>query len=236
VGSGGATETPAAIGAPAARPTVGQPGVARPVVAELPAARAVAHAALVGGAVVAIRPARPGDVGAIAELHRRATPGSLRDRYPGVMPAALTDPEHCLTAVPGSCTLVAFSGFRLVGVAQITGHVPVADFGVLVREDHRRRGLGAILAKHALHVAAELGHREAVSFGGPENRALRAMLHRLGLEGWTRYTGDLLVTRIPLPYEPEPSLSAPGAVDRPLAEPAVRMPYPVIERHRIATI
>jgi GNAT superfamily N-acetyltransferase len=200
-----------------------------------PLTPAVVHAALVGGTVVAIRPARPRDAAAVADLHRRASPTSLRDRYPGTLPPALTDPEQCLAAVPASCTLVAFSGFRLVGIAQITGHLPVADFGVLVREDHRRRGLGAILAKHALHVAYDLGHREAVSFGGPENRALRAMLHRLGLEGRTRYTGDLLVTRISLPYESAPSLSEPDAADRPLAEPAVRMPYPVIHRHRIAT-
>lgn len=167
-------------------------------------ARSVAHAALVGGAVVAIRPARPRDATAIADLHQRSTPGSLRDRYLGMPPPALNDPDECLAAVPGSCTLVAFSGFRLVGVAQVTGHVPVADIGVLVREDHRRRGLGAILTRHALHVAYVLDHREAVAFGGPENQALRAMLRRLGLEGRTRYTGDLLVIRVPLPYEPEP--------------------------------
>jgi GNAT superfamily N-acetyltransferase len=82
----------------------------------------------------------------------------------------------------------------------VTCHVPVADVGVLVRDDHRRRGLGAILSRHALHVASVLGHSEAVAFGGPENQALRAMLRRLRLEGCTRYTGDLLVTRIALPY------------------------------------
>lgn len=201
--------------------------------ARQPPTPAVVHAALVGGTVVAIRPARPRDAAAVAELHRRAAPSSLRDRYPGTPPAALTDPDQCLAAVPGSCTLVAFHGFRLVGVAQITGHVPVADFGVLVREDHRRRGLGAILVKHALHVAHELGHREAVSFGGPENRALRAMLHRLGLESRTRYTGDLLVTRISLPYEPFRPESETADSSRP--EPAVRMPYPVTNRRPIAT-
>ena len=220
--------------------------------------RSVTHAALVGGAVVAIRPARAKDADAVADLHTRATPASLRDRYLGAPPPGLCDPEGCLDAVPGSCVLVAFSGFRLVGVAQVTGHVPVADVGVLVREGHRRRGLGTILTRHALHVAHVLGHREAVAFGGPENQALRAMLHRLGLEGYTRYTGDLLVTRIPLPYQAEPPLVEPGAVgpgavesgpggsglaaaaesprgDWRLVEPAARAKHPVAARSWIAT-
>ncbi|MFI5954994.1 GNAT family N-acetyltransferase [Cryptosporangium sp. NPDC051539] len=188
-----------------------------------PSTRTVAHAALRGGAVVALRPARACDSAAVAELHRRATPGSLRDRYPGSPPPALTDPESCLGSVPGTCTIVAFTGFRLVGVAQVVGHSPVADVGVLVREDHRRRGLGAMLVRHALHVAYELGYREAVSFGGPENKALRAMLHRLGLEGRTRYTGDLLVTRVPLPYEPELPASEPEVGVRPVVHRAARI-------------
>jgi GNAT superfamily N-acetyltransferase len=195
----------------------------------------VTHAALRGGAVVAIRPAGPRDAEAVADLHQRATSGSLRDRYPGTAPPGLLDPGQCLDAVPGSCTLVAFSGFRLVGVAQVTGHIPVADVGVLVREDHRKRGLGAILARHALHVACELGHREAVAFGGPENRALRAMLHRLGLEARTRYTGDLLVTRIPLPYEAEPPVVEAPAAEVPLVEPGRRIRRPVASQSWIAT-
>jgi GNAT superfamily N-acetyltransferase len=199
-------------------------------------ARSVAHAALRGGAVVAIRPALPRDADAVADLHRRTTPASLRDRYLGATPPGLCEPAQCLEAVPGSCTLVAFSGFRLVGVAQVTGHVPVADIGVLVREDHRKRGLGAILTRHALHVACELGHQEAVAFGGPENRALRAMLHRLGLESRTRYTGDLLVTRIPLPYQAEPPVAeASAASEVPLVEPARRLRRAVAPESWIAT-
>ena len=198
-------------------------------------ARSVAHAALVGGAVVAIRPASHRDAEAVAELHRRSTPGSLRDRYLGTCPPGLGDPDKCLDAVPGSCTLVAFSGFRLIGVAQVTGHVPVADVGVLVREDHRKRGLGAILTRHALHVAYLLGHQEAVAFGGPENRALRAMLHRLGLESRTRYTGDLLVTRIPLPYPAEPPLAELSPVESALVEPVPRVKHSIAARAWTAT-
>jgi L-amino acid N-acyltransferase YncA len=157
------------------------------------ASRTRAQAALPGGAVVTIRAAVAYDAPAMDDLYARCSRRSLHERYPG-MPPSVWAPSAARSV------LVAYAADRLVGIAEITGFMPVADVGVLIREDRRRRGLGAILTRQTLHVAHLLGYREAVAFGLPDNGALRAMLGRLGLEPHTRYTGDLLVTRVPLPY------------------------------------
>jgi hypothetical protein len=165
--------------------------------------RTKAHAALTGGTLVTIRAAVPYDTPMLADLYRRCTPRSLSQRHVGFPLGQLPGPERWTDPPPdraARCVLVAYAGERLVGVAEITGHRPIADIGVLIREDHRRRGLGAILTRQSLHVAHLLGYTEMVAFGTPDNPALRATLARLELERHTRYTGDLLVTRAPLPH------------------------------------
>jgi L-amino acid N-acyltransferase YncA len=87
---------------------------------------------------------------------------------------------------PNARRLVAAEGDELIGVA---GAFPdngwsshVAEIRVLVSADHRRRGLGRVLARSALVEALKLGCTHAYVEVVAEQEALVAMFQDLGFE------------------------------------------------------
>jgi GNAT superfamily N-acetyltransferase len=106
--------------------------------------------------LVTVRPARPEEAGAVSAL-------ALRSKgHWGYDPAFLEACRDDLTIDPGWCDgvrlVVATAGDRLLGYARIAGEPPVAELaGLFVDPAAIGTGVGSLLLRHALAVAAELG-------------------------------------------------------------------------------
>jgi GNAT superfamily N-acetyltransferase len=159
------------------------------------------HIALVGGRVAVLRPAVPTDADRVRALHRACGQRTLRDRYLGSPPKLTAATLTTLLTPPGGCGLLACGGGpdgEPLGLAQIGGARPTAEIAVLVRDDQQGRGLGTILARRAVEVAAALGYAELAVFGAADNTGLVRLLIRLELHTHARRDGRFLSVRAPL--------------------------------------
>jgi GNAT superfamily N-acetyltransferase len=109
-----------------------------------------------GDKAVTVRPARPDEAGAISAL-------ALRSKgHWGYDPAFLAACRDDLTIDPAWCDgvrlVVATAGGRLLGYARVAGGPPVAELaGLFVDPAAIGTGVGSLLLRHAVAIAAELG-------------------------------------------------------------------------------
>ena len=137
-----------------------------------------------------IRPAEPGDAEALVDLGRavgREREGWLITddwRSPG-------DERRYLRAVrryPHAAVFVAeTSGGDVVGRLSLSrdqhpASTHVADLGLLVAREHRRRGVGGALLAQAVEWAREVGIRKLELHVFPYNKAAIALYERFGFE------------------------------------------------------
>ena len=110
----------------------------------------------VDGEAVTVRPARPDEAGAISAL-------ALRSKgHWGYDAAFLEACRDDLTIDPAWCDgvrlVVATAGARLLGYARVAGGPPVAELaGLFVDPAAIGTGVGRLLLRHAIAIAAELG-------------------------------------------------------------------------------
>jgi GNAT superfamily N-acetyltransferase len=105
---------------------------------------------------VTVRPARPEEAGAISAL-------ALRSKgHWGYDPAFLEACRADLTIDPAWCDgvrlVVATAGDRLLGYARVSGEPPVGELdGLFVDPAAIGTGVGGLLLRHAVGIAARLG-------------------------------------------------------------------------------
>jgi GNAT superfamily N-acetyltransferase len=157
--------------------------------------------ALVGGRVAVIRRATRADLVGVRGLHLACSAETLRERYLGAPPGLADKDLFGLIDPPEGCALVACAGRasgEILGLAQVFGGPPVAEIAVLVRDDHQQRGLGTMLARQAVDMAAALGCRDMVAYGMAGSSRLSRLLGRLELRSQLRCEGPMMTLRAPI--------------------------------------
>ena len=149
----------------------------------------------VGGEMLTLRPVRPEDAPGLADIVERSDAEDVRLRFRGGLrrlpeswAARLSqidyDREMALAAVDVAGDIL--------GVARLAGDPEgeTAEFALLVRSDHQRRGLGRTLMEALIAYARRRGYRELWGSIAAENRRMLDL------------AGDLGFTRKMDPHEP----------------------------------
>lgn len=158
---------------------------ARPAPAIRPYPAELARTLEVGGEMLTVRPVRPEDAPGLTDLVARTDAEDVRLRFRGGLrrlpeswAARLSqidyDREMALAAVDGSGDIL--------GVARLAGDPEgeAAEFALLVRTDHQRRGLGRALMEALIAYARDRGYRQLWGTILPENRRMLDLARELG--------------------------------------------------------
>lgn len=137
------------------------------------------------GAVVRLRPVRPGDADAIRALHARTSDHNLYLRFFNASPSAAEREVVRLTRPPADDheVLVAELGDLLIGVAsyeRITDDE--AEVAILVDDDHHREGIGTLLLEHLASLARRHGFARLLGETLMHNRPMLDVFRLSGLE------------------------------------------------------
>jgi len=120
------------------------------------------------GGIVRLRPVTPTDASALAALHDRGSPDSLRLRFFGVPGQSVLAEEVERLVRPAADdhdVVVAEEGGVLIGVASYERRPPDdarAEFAVFVDEAHHGRGVGTLLLEHLAAGARRRGVTELI--------------------------------------------------------------------------
>jgi acetyltransferase len=160
---------------------------ARPKPAIRPYPAELAQTLTVGGETLELRPVRPEDAPGLADLVARTDAEDVRLRFRGGLrrlpdswAARLSqidyDREMALAAVDAAGAIV--------GVVRMAGDPQgeTAEFALLVRSDHQRRGLGRALMEALIGYAKRRGYREAWGSIAAENRRMLDLAGDLGFQ------------------------------------------------------
>ena len=138
-----------------------------------------------GGAVL-LRPIRPGDAAAYAELIARSGAEDLRMRFATL---ARRLPESDLARYTQidydrEMAFVAAAGAEIVGEVRLFRYPDgeTAEFGLLVRSDRQRRGLGRALLGKAIDYLRARGSAALIGQIAAHNTAMLALARACGME------------------------------------------------------
>ncbi len=134
---------------------------------------------LTDGRSVLLREAGCGDVAGVVELHERCSAATQRARYLGAVPTRARM-HYLLTRATGHAMVATDDRHRVVAMANLLVEGPEAELAVLVEDRWQRGGLGTVLARRMLRVAARRGCQVVHAHGAPDNRAFDGLVRRLG--------------------------------------------------------
>jgi acetyltransferase len=150
-----------------------------------------------------LRPIRPDDAPGLIEAFRLCDPEDLRLRFfsaisdlSETLAARLShiDPDHEMAIV---ATEPAAASETIAGVVRLIYATPgeAAEYGVIVRSDVKKLGLGRLLMLAILDHAAAAGIRQVVGYVLTENRTMLRMARGLGAT-IERQKTDVTVMRV----------------------------------------
>lgn len=144
------------------------------------------------GATLRLRPIRPEDEGALAEMVALCTPEDLRKRFLGplkVFPHEMAarfsqidyDREMALVAVPEGAP---YGAGPIYGVVRIYGDPErkAAEYAILVRSDMKGRGLGRRLMLEIVAHAREQGYQQLYGEVLAQNQPMLKLARELGFK------------------------------------------------------
>ena len=117
-----------------------------------------AYALLTDGTTIQIRPARPGDFGAVRDMHTKMSPDNLYLRFFGVSAAAAEQEARriCREPAPDHAALLAVLDGEVVGCGsyEVTGDGSrSAEVAMAVADQMHSRGVGTLLLEHLISLA-----------------------------------------------------------------------------------
>ena len=169
----------------------------------------IAHAVVIGGQDLLIRPILPQDEPGLIDLVARSTPEDLRFRFR----AGLRELPHAWAArlsqidYDREMALVAVADGSILGVARLAGDPEGenAEFALFVRSDRQNLGLGRLLLADLLDVARRRGIRRVWGEVMAGNRNMLELTEAMGLH--REPSGDRDLVRVAVRWA--------GPLDRP---------------------
>jgi acyl-CoA synthetase (NDP forming)/RimJ/RimL family protein N-acetyltransferase len=192
-------------------PPEGDPGKARtastaaggPAGLGTPAAGDGTYALLTDGSTVQIRPARPQDGQAVAQMHAAMSPENIYLRFfsPSMSSAQQEAQRVCREPGPDHAALLAWLGDRLVGVASYepTGQPGVAEIAFAVPDDMHRRGIATLMLEHLVSQARLRGLRAFTAQALADNSAMLRVFADAGLPAQRHLSEGVVELTFPLP-------------------------------------
>jgi acyl-CoA synthetase (NDP forming)/GNAT superfamily N-acetyltransferase len=161
------------------------------------------YALLADGSTVEIRPALPGDAGAVRAMHAAMSPENLYLRFFSLSPsnAEREAKRVCREPGPDRAALLAWLGGRLVGVASYEPAAApgVAEVAFAVPDDMHGKGIATLLLEHLVSVAREHGVRVFMAEALAENRSMLEVFRDAGLPVQRRTSDGVVELTFPLP-------------------------------------
>ncbi|HEY6479693.1 MAG TPA: GNAT family N-acetyltransferase [Streptosporangiaceae bacterium] len=169
-------------------------------------ARDLVYALLADGTTVEIRPAEPGDFGAVKAMHEAMSPDNTYMRFFNISRlAAETEARRiCRGAVPGQVALLALAGGEVAGVAS---YVPsreqpgTAEVAFAVADHMHHKGIATLLLEHLVSYARSHQITIFTAETLTENKAMLNVFADAGLPVERRYRDGVFQLTFPLPSE-----------------------------------
>lgn len=152
------------------------------------------------GSEVRLRAATSSDAPLVAALHARCSPASRRARFLSPTPQ-LTPGE--LDRLVGGAAVIALTadGGSAVGIAGLTA----GEVGILVEDAWHGRGLGTVLLRRIVELAAEQGLAELAARARADNVGVTRLVRRAGLRPSAEIVDGEVRLRVPLPISAGPA-------------------------------
>ena len=157
----------------------------RPAPAIRPYPAELTRSISVGGEGLDVRPVRPEDAPRLAGLVARTDAEDVRLRFGGTMRGLPDNLAALLSQIDYDremALLASDPAGDVVGVSRLAGDPEgeSAEFALIVRSDHQRRGLGRVLMEAIIDYARRRGYRELWGSIARENRAMLDLARELG--------------------------------------------------------
>lgn len=136
---------------------------------------------------LSIRPIRPDDGPRLRRLHARQSPRTRRDRFLAAKPQLSAADARYLSEVDGRdhVALVATEGEEIIAVARfvrLREDPEVAEFAIVVGDDHQRQGLGSELLRRLATEATARGVRRLRGSMLADNVAIHRLVDRVAAD------------------------------------------------------
>jgi len=156
----------------------------------------------VAGEQLTLRPIRPEDAPRLVDLAARTDAEDVRLRFRGGLAGLPPEWAARLSQIDydREMALAATDATgAILGVARLAGDPDLdkAEFALLVRSDHQRRGLGGGLMRRLIGYAKDRGYREIWGSIARDNQRMLALAHELGFHSHAD-AGDVALVRATL--------------------------------------
>jgi acyl-CoA synthetase (NDP forming)/GNAT superfamily N-acetyltransferase len=161
------------------------------------------YALLADGTTLTIRPADPGDVKAVRQLHEAMSPNNLYFRFFSTSRAA---PERearrvCREAGPDHGALLGLLGDELVGVASYEAATDpqTAEIALAVADGMHGRGIATLLLEHLVSLARARGVQVFTGQALAANSAVLRVIGDAGLAVQRKFDRGVVELSMPIP-------------------------------------
>ncbi|WP_329181759.1 GNAT family N-acetyltransferase [Streptomyces sp. NBC_01477] len=157
------------------------------------------------GNELTVRRVGPEDQEAALAMHERCTAGTLALRYHGPVEDADGYLGHLLSPRFGRSLAVETASGRLVALGHLLWDGDENEVAILVEDEWQRRGIGAVLLRKLVELAAEAGRESVYAVTRATNTGMVAVMRELGLPLDYQVEDGTLVITATLP--PAPSVA-----------------------------
>ena len=161
------------------------------------------YALLTDGTTIEIRPASPGDFGAVKAMHQAMSPDNTYRRFFNLSRRAAEKEavRICRPPAPDHTALLALRGNEVIGVAgyEISGQPDTAEIAFAVADHMHRRGVATLLLEHLVSLARSRGIRAFVAETLSQNRQMLKVFADAGLPVERHMDNGVVELTFPLP-------------------------------------
>src|SRR6266581_8140484 len=162
------------------------------------------YALLADGTTIEIRPAGPGDFGAVKAMHEAMSPDNTYMRFFNIsrLSAETEARRICKDPASGEVALLALAGGEVVGVASyVTLGTGKAEVAFAVADHMHHKGIATLLLEHLVSYARS---RKITTFSAEtltENKAMLSVFADAGLPVERHYADGVFELTFPLPSQ-----------------------------------